>query len=444
MTTTTIKASPTKEFFIHMLTRDVLLARAIIDLVDNSIDGAKRLRPHGDFNGLRVVIRFDEEEFIIEDNCGGIPIPIARDYAFRFGRPKDAPSTTGSVGQFGVGMKRTFFKLGRYFKVSSVTGDSCFEMEVDVDNWLNQDGETDSWHFEFSRVVEDVEFAPDEIGTRIQVSRLLDEPKQSFKLSGFLRELHIGLAESHALVLASGLEISVNGVHLSHHPLELKQSEEIRPAYVEKTYYQNEPSPVLVRIYVGVSERTKEEGGWYVFCNGRMVLRADQGLVTGWGEDEGTGMPKYHPDFAFFRGYVFFDCEDASKLPWTTTKTGVDADTWLFRTVREEMIQLAKPALKFLRELATERAEVASGDRSSSALEKAIKKSAPCAITQIKTNNQFVGPKPQAITGPKMQKIQYSKSADDVEAVKRQLGVTSFQDVGMRTFDYYFESEVEQ
>lgn len=427
-----------------MLTRDVLLTRAIIDLVDNSIDGAKRQRPGGDFEGLKVAIRFSETEFTIEDNCGGIPIPIARDYAFRFGRPKDAPSTVSSVGQFGVGMKRTFFKLGRYFKVASVTSDSRFEMEVDVDNWLNQEGGTDSWHFEFSTLEENVQNAVDEIGTKIRVTKLRDEPKQSFSLNGFLRELHIGLSESHALVLAAGLEISVNGVHLSHHPLELKASTEIKPAYTEKMYYPDEPSPVHVRTYVGVSERTKEEGGWYVFCNGRMVLRADQGFVTGWGESEGTVMPKYHPDFAFFRGYVFFDCEDASKLPWTTTKTGVDADTWLFRTVREEMIQLAKPALKFLRELATERAEVASGDRSGSALEKAVQRSAPCAITQIQPANMFVAPRPQPITGPRMQKIQYSKPADDVDAVKKQLGVSSFQDVGLRTFEYYFEYEVTQ
>jgi hypothetical protein len=47
-----IKASPSKEFFIHMLTRDVQLSRAIIDLVDNSVDGAKRLRGDGRFDGL--------------------------------------------------------------------------------------------------------------------------------------------------------------------------------------------------------------------------------------------------------------------------------------------------------------------------------------------------------------------------------------------------------
>lgn len=425
-----------------MLTRDVLLTRAIIDLVDNSVDGAKRLRPDGNFSGLRVLIRVSPEEFRIEDNCGGIPVHIARDYAFRFGRPKDAPNTLSSVGQFGVGMKRTFFKLGRFFQVDSATRTSRFQMEVPVDDWLNQGGETDSWHFEFKTIVENTEMAPEVVGTRILVNQLLDEPRNAFSRNNFLKELEDGLSEGHALVLAAGLEISLNGVHLVSHPLELLTSSEIAPAYLEKEFYATDPHPVKVRTYAGLSSRQKMDGGWYVFCNGRMVVRADQTVLTGWGEGEGKTMPKYHPDFAFFRGYLFFDCEDAAKLPWTTTKTGVDADSWLYQTVREDVIQISKPVLKFLRELAAERAEVASGDRSSSAIEKAVERSVDCAITRIPPAVTFVGPRAPQITGPRMQKIQYSKPADEVEEVKASLGARSFTDVGLRTFEYYREYEI--
>lgn len=101
-----------------MLTRDLLIARAIVDLVDNSVDGARRLRPDGNYTGLWVRIELDSDHFRIVDNCGGISVEIARDYAFRFGRPKDAQGTPGPMGQLGVGMKRTFFRLGRYFVVN--------------------------------------------------------------------------------------------------------------------------------------------------------------------------------------------------------------------------------------------------------------------------------------------------------------------------------------
>ena len=38
-----VDARPTKRFFVRMLVRDIELVPAIIDLVDNSVDGAKRL-----------------------------------------------------------------------------------------------------------------------------------------------------------------------------------------------------------------------------------------------------------------------------------------------------------------------------------------------------------------------------------------------------------------
>ena len=66
------------------------------------------------------------DQFRIADNGGGIPVEVARDYAFRFGRLREAKGTPGSMGQIGVGMKRTFFRLGRYFSVRSTTANSRF------------------------------------------------------------------------------------------------------------------------------------------------------------------------------------------------------------------------------------------------------------------------------------------------------------------------------
>ena len=44
-----VDASPTKEFFIYMITRDIQTNAAIVELVDNAIDGAKRLRKDGNY-----------------------------------------------------------------------------------------------------------------------------------------------------------------------------------------------------------------------------------------------------------------------------------------------------------------------------------------------------------------------------------------------------------
>ena len=64
---------------------------AIVELIDNAIDGVKRVCPDGNYEGKKVKILFDSEKFIIRDNCGGIGIETTTKYAFKFGRPDERP-----------------------------------------------------------------------------------------------------------------------------------------------------------------------------------------------------------------------------------------------------------------------------------------------------------------------------------------------------------------
>jgi hypothetical protein len=45
------------------------------------------------------------------------------------------------------------------------------------------------------------------------------------------------------------------------------------------------------------SERRLESAGWYVICNGRIVLAADKTEVTGWGA---AVLPTFQPKFSAF------------------------------------------------------------------------------------------------------------------------------------------------
>ena len=85
------EASPTKRFFVSMLTRDINLADAILDLLDNCLDGALRLADGSDVDYAKhfVKIELAADHFSIEDNCGGIPREVAKNYAFKMGRDTD-------------------------------------------------------------------------------------------------------------------------------------------------------------------------------------------------------------------------------------------------------------------------------------------------------------------------------------------------------------------
>src|SRR4051794_23614529 len=112
-----IDVFPAKRFFVESLTRDIDLADAILDLLDNCVDGARRVglkagdRP---YTGYSAAITFNSEKFIVEDNCGGIPLKDAKASAFCFGRPaKYAAKADGTIGIIGIGMKRAIFKIGK-------------------------------------------------------------------------------------------------------------------------------------------------------------------------------------------------------------------------------------------------------------------------------------------------------------------------------------------
>src|SRR6266481_1748076 len=166
-----IDTMPTKELFIDMLTRDIALTPAILDLVDNCADGAKRLRGEGSFKEFWTRIEVSEHSFRVSDNCGGIPVEVARKYAFRFGRAFGAPSLKHSVGQFGVGMKRAIFKIGRHFRVESATESSRFVVDVDVAKWAANP----KWEFEFAELKEGIQVRQDERGTTIHIKELKED-----------------------------------------------------------------------------------------------------------------------------------------------------------------------------------------------------------------------------------------------------------------------------
>jgi hypothetical protein len=202
-----INAEPTKAFFVDMLTRDIALEQALLDLVDNSVDGAKSQRPQGDFAGLEVRIDFDKEKFRIADNCGGFDKETARTYAFRFGRPNNIPRTPHSIGQFGVGMKRALFKFGGHFIVRAATNTEEWAVDVKVPEWEQQPG----WHFPWAKFTADEHISTQRPGVEIVVRDLRPEVAWKFSTPAFKNSI-VGLIKSkHRQFISQGLRVVVNG-----------------------------------------------------------------------------------------------------------------------------------------------------------------------------------------------------------------------------------------
>lgn len=439
-TDTHIDVMPTKAFFVDMLIRDIPLERAVLDLVDNCIDGAKRLRPgeKPDFSDLSVFIKLDADCFEISDNCGGFDTQTASEYAFRFGRPAKAKSTEYSIGQFGVGMKRALFKFGRYFEVHSMTENESWSMHVDVDDWEDEDK---PWQFEFDDVVLGGDFPPEDRGTKIISKKLRPEVSAQFGNEYFRRQLAKAIRNLQREFIGSGLSIFFNDIHLTTSELKIRTGGTFQPAIEEYQFDTDTETPVTVRIVAGVSESVPEEAGWYIICNGRVILYADRTVDTGWGSvaEQKDGIPKYHNQYARFRGIVFFSCRDSRKLPWNTTKTDLDESNPFWQVTLQKMLDHARSVIRFLNAVDQEIDEYGSAN--------APLRSALYKETHMQSVEEFKGARaftynlqPRA-PGPKTVKIQYSREETKIRMLMTALGVNSAKAVGEETFDIIFKEQ---
>ena len=345
-----VDASPVKSFFVSMLTRDIQLEEAILDLLDNCLDGILRSTQTSGpkpYEGFKAEITFNGESFMITDNCGGIPWNL-HEYAFRMGRSPDRPrEASGSVGVYGIGMKRAIFKMGEHCLISTRNSEDQYEVEITPD-WIRNEGD---W---IIPVRPSNRRSTDDDGTTIVVGELYPGISEAFGERGmsFKSELTQMIETHYAYIIDKGFEVTVNGDPVRSRTTKIvyddqsgSRTDAIRP-YVFRT----EVDDVQVYLAVGFTRPIPSENelkdeqeatryssvdaGWTILCNDRAVLYCDRTELTGWGE---AGVPRYHTQFIAISGIVDIRSEDPSKLPTTTTKRGIDASSQLYLQIKNKM-----------------------------------------------------------------------------------------------------------
>ncbi|RCX12107.1 histidine kinase/DNA gyrase B/HSP90-like ATPase [Anaerobacterium chartisolvens] len=437
---TEILATPTKEFFIYMITRDIGLKEAIIELVDNSIDAARRFVVDDNFDGYKIELEIKEDEFIIKDNCGGMDPKVAEKVAFRFGRPSDykdyIQENSFSIGRFGIGMKRSLFRLGRKINIKSSTKTTFFEINIDVDKWVQ---EPDKWNFEFSDLKTNCDNA--EVGTTIYITDLNTEVKDKLNSVNFITELQKHIEVYNSKAIEKKMFISINRTMLQYYFDGLYFDENFKPAYKELIV-----DDVVIKVYAGIGDTGfPKHAGWYLYCNNRLVVFSDQTSLSGWGED---GIPISHSTYARFRGFVYFESSNPDKLPWNTTKTGVDPESKVFISAKTIMKKLMQIVFESIRKFATLKEEQVSEDETEEITDDVnkvlLENTKKVDIKDIKTSDlteKFVISEVLQRKISNLVTITYYKEREMVDKVKKSAKLSSNADVGRFTFDYYCDME---
>lgn len=365
-------ASPSKYFFCHMLTRDIELKDAIMDLIDNCVDGAMRTKgtpPKIDdgsyYEGFNVDVYLTENEFIIKDNCGGIPRKIAKEYAFRFGRPEAVTTENNlpTIGLYGIGMKRAIFKIGEAATIYTKTGDDDEYCVSIPSNWTR----AEKWEFPIREKKGKVGF---KTGTTIAIDIKNDIAEfTQAERPRFIEELKKSVAHNFGLIIHKGLKVTINGnlikgVEVSfvidEHPSKDQKDKKRYLPYIYSAKVGGVDVFMILGFYsrnilaseddieeelLGMGhKRTSEDAGWTVVCNDRIVLYNNKDHLTGWGE---YGLPRYHTQFIGIKGIVYFSSNDPAKLPTTTVKRGIDLNSEIYASVKRRMCMALKTFIDY-------------------------------------------------------------------------------------------------
>jgi len=453
-----VDAEPERALFVDMLTRDIELIPAIMDLLDNSIDGA---RAHTDDanppHEFWVELELSADRFEIRDNCGGIDLDVARQYAFRFGRPKEYKGTKRSVGQFGVGMKRALFKIGDTFSIESRAATTRFSMTVDVRTWVRDADPI--WTFQMSEASRTYNPRTRGRGTTVTVTDLDPSVSEDLADGGFLSLLREQIRFRHQAAIAEGINVRLNGEELEGLTKELLSGPDFQP--INRTFVAaSDKGDVAVRLIAGITtlerrEVGKDEGdaenfrgggeaGWWIFCNDRLLLMRERSRLTGWGEN----LPNYHPQYRQFRGYVYLSAASTEALPWNTTKTGIDEESRIWRQVQAQIKIAGSQVVSVINRLKAEERTAVSADDMPTV--KAASAAKLVDTESLRESPIFAVPPPRRAARqstpkkPRTRKMQFEVPADRFEAAAVRLGTSVVADVGRRTFDYYYEREIEE
>ena len=433
-------ANPEKRLFISLLTRDIPMIAAMLDLIDNSVNAAvepfaerletadgyvdvlndDKISPSAD-----IKINISSDQIDIIDTAPGISSGTAQKHVFKFGRSAEEENETDRLSVYGLGLKRAIFKLGNQVHIVSDHIDGGFELKLDVAKWAKDP--RIPWKFD---LVQRAPVSKDKCGTRISVSELYAETKKRVLDGLFLKQLQEGISRTYSFFLAKFVNIFVGDEAVQ--PANLQSGRNI-----EKDGLVSGEVSCAIAAGLGIPEsgRFKEaSAGWHVFCNGRAVVHADKSSLTGWNNN---GLPTFQPKHRPFLGTVFFVSKHAELLPWDTTKSRINEDSEIWQEAKRLMVSVGRPVTSFLDSRYSD--EGTSMDMKELSETSQGKVSAISVSTSKKTT--FKAPKRAAKTTTR---IQFDAKIDDVQAITDYLMKPSMSgsEVGRHTFNFFLKNEV--
>lgn len=434
MSDQTVKFYPAKRLFSEILTQDIRLEPALLDLIDNSVDAYTR----NDIKDKREIkINISKEQICITDTCGGIDREMLLERVFRFGM-QSVESNKQTIGYYGIGLKRALFKLGNDVIFSTDDGKNFSQLKLNVKKWLEDEK---IWELPLEKA-DKSKLKKNEKGyTRIEINNLNTSISESFTTI-FLNNFRLKLSRYYTFFMGDKIEFYLNDELVEPYNLDVTFSKEMKPIRVKK---QIEKLRLDITTWIEPKPDAREtqvrgKRGFNVFMNNRLILANDDTKDTGWTGDKDL-LPKYHPIYNRFRGIVRLYAEDVGSLPINTTKTNFNFEHKYYYEIINLLVEFARPFVDYLsriydeekEELDQREEEILSNkkDHDSDSIE-------ILGVDEVVESTEKPSPPPKKI---KMARICFSKPLSQVEEMKDFFECSSRTKLGEYLFDYVRDAE---
>lgn len=343
----TVTAYPSKDTY-EAVGADVDARTGAGELVDNAIDNAALISNHAD----PITVEFDHrtlddgtEELVIRDDSGGIN-PDELGVVIGLGQSKKGSATSQQVGAFGIGAKKALKAFGDEFVITSryYRSEQGYGYQVPSE-WFEDD---EAWEFELEET--DLEAGVTELRVR---DLNIDWENQ-------VEDIREWLADTYQLYLGVGpsdvkldLTLKVDGETVEPPepvPWAFSPWDGLHPRQHSGFKFDSRElnAPVEMQITVGIMRGGEgDEAGTDIFCQDRLVEKANKDKSGGYGAPDGLPTFTTHMYRRFKIQLEFWTTEggSAKDLPWNSDKSRIreshpvmiQAYEWIRKATRRYM-----------------------------------------------------------------------------------------------------------
>lgn len=336
-----IDATPLYEV-LDALKAELSFTEATEELIDNSIDGARR----NEVENLKVDIEYSREEnsdghMIITDNAGGIDIDNLEEFLSLADSIKDN-GQNNSIGAFGVGFFRSVVKLGDNVKIETRKEGKDSKILNLPENITDIPEDEQNWKFP----VQDAEPSDmiDEGKTKIEISDL-NIPSDG----NFLSNLKSKVSETYSRMLAGEqdirLNVTINGEMIDPNDGDINWSYSpfgFHPRRYERIEIPVDGASLYVTVTVGLLRSgSSEKSGTDIYCQGRKIVSNSKSREGFFGNKKENFIGEYK-DHRRFKMVVEYESPSNENIPWQSNKSEID--------VSEEGFYKSKDVIKRIAE----------------------------------------------------------------------------------------------